>query len=114
MIRSLALAASVFLVFDASLAAAHTVTADEAPTQSVVYRDLNLTSPEGVATLKRRVALAVRSVCGDADSRDLRMQNLVQSCRHTAQAKSDPLVLAAITHAGQTFAGQSDLKVAAR
>jgi UrcA family protein len=107
-------AASMIIMMDAPLVSAHALPVEQAPTQTVVYRDLNLGSPEGVATLKHRVAWAVRAVCGEADSLDLHKQALIQQCRRDAQAKSGPMVLAAITHAGQNLAGQSDLKVASR
>jgi UrcA family protein len=112
--RATLLAAATLFFINVSVANAHSAVADEAPSRTVAYRDLNLSSPEGVAALRRRVSQAVQLVCGDSDSRDLATVNAVHTCRSTAKAKSDPLVVAAIAQAGQRYAGASTLRVASR
>jgi UrcA family protein len=84
------------------------------PTRTVIYRDLNLSTSEGQEEFRLRVSQAVRSVCGDADSRNLRMQSAIHDCRRAATARSEPMVVAVIAQAGQRLAGQPDLKIAAR
>jgi UrcA family protein len=54
--------------------------AQEAPTSvAVSYRDLNLKSEAGVKTLDRRLASAIRAVCGEHDG------SVVPEHRFTAQ-----------------------------
>ena len=57
-----------------------TAFAQEAPTSvAVSYRDLNLKSEAGVKTLDRRLASAIRAVCGEHDG------SVVPEHRFTAQ-----------------------------
>lgn len=58
----------------------------EQQSQTIGFADLDLTTPQGVATLDRRIANAVRSVCGWEDSRDLPAQSAVRECRAKAFA----------------------------
>ncbi|MFC3713200.1 UrcA family protein [Sphingoaurantiacus capsulatus] len=46
-----------------------TARAAPAPTQSVSYADLDLSSAAGVDSLNRRVRAAAKAVCGDAPAR---------------------------------------------
>ncbi len=46
-----------------------TAHAAPAPTQSVSYADLDLSSAAGVDSLNRRVRAAAKAVCGDAPAR---------------------------------------------
>jgi UrcA family protein len=112
--RTIILSAAVLFFIDTSVVNAHSAVADEAPSRTVAYRDLNLSSPEGISALRRRVSQAVQSVCGNSDARDLATVNAVHTCRNTAKAKSEPLVVAAIAQAGQRYAGASTLRVASR
>jgi UrcA family protein len=58
-----------------------------APQRSVSYADLNLSSPAGVATLDRRIDMAVTLVCASADLRDLRAWEAIDHCRAEARSK---------------------------
>lgn len=73
--------------------------ADEAPTRSVQYGDLDLTKPEGVVRLERRIAAAVRSVCQAADPRDVSLASKVQKCRKAARASASDKMQLAIANA---------------
>jgi UrcA family protein len=42
-------------------------TEGQAPTKTVSYRDLNLTNPQGIAALYRRITGAAQEVCGPAE-----------------------------------------------
>ena len=71
-------------------------------TQRVSYRDLDLSRPEGAATLQRRLRQAASQVCPEQPSVALvgtLMQ--VRRCQRTALATAQPQVLAAIAAAGQ-------------
>jgi UrcA family protein len=68
----------------AALGAAPALARDSAPTprsQIVRYSDLNLSSVAGRQTLDRRIAVAVRQVCGQASDADIRGKNAVHRCR---------------------------------
>lgn len=78
-------------------AAAHA----ETVSTSVSYADLDLSSPQGQATLKTRIAMAVNTVCGSANGAiDLAQRMEVNKCRSAAmhnafaQAKLNQPVLA--------------------
>jgi UrcA family protein len=62
--------------------------ADDLPTRTVHYADLDLTRPEGVARLERRIAAAARSVCPTDDPRDLGLAMKIQKCRKAARASA--------------------------
>jgi UrcA family protein len=49
----------------AAVALAAPLAAQELPCVTVNYRDLNLATPPGAATLYRRISGAARSVCGE-------------------------------------------------
>jgi UrcA family protein len=69
--------------------------AGDLPTRTVRYGDLDLTQPEGVIRLERRVAAAVRSVCRAEDPRDLSLAVKVNKCRKIARhSASDQTQLA--------------------
>jgi UrcA family protein len=72
--------------------------ADNTETVSVVvkYGDLNVSNPEGAATLYRRIATAARNVCGsyDTDSWHRVSRASVEACVHKAIAD-------AVTKVGQ-------------
>jgi len=55
---------------------------------SVASTDLDLASAAGVATMKHRIAVAVREVCGTADVRDSQDMADYDSCRTEATANA--------------------------
>jgi UrcA family protein len=73
--------------------------ADEIPTRTVRYADLDLTRPEGVTRLERRIAAAARSVCPTDDSRDLRLAMKIKKCREAARASAHDQTKLAIADA---------------
>ena len=56
----------------------------EIRTLTVDYSDLNLASPSGVATLRTRLAIASRNVCGENDGRELAVTADMLACRDAA------------------------------
>jgi UrcA family protein len=72
----------------APVALSATVTENDAPKIVVRYGDLNLSTPDGAATLLRRIDAAARQVCPDAYARDLRVKALARECRRTATANA--------------------------
>jgi UrcA family protein len=57
-----------------------------AETRIVTYADLDLASAAGRAVLDRRIATAVRAVCGRAAIQDLNALQQVALCRDEAEA----------------------------
>jgi len=58
--------------------------------QIVRYADLDLATPAGRSALDRRLAFAVREVCGDASDVDVHGKNVVSRClAQTARAISE-------------------------
>jgi UrcA family protein len=55
-------------------------TSDGLPRVAVQYGDLNVDSDAGRRALTSRLTRAARSVCPDADARDLRTRSAGQSC----------------------------------
>ena len=66
------------IILIATVAAAQPANAES---RIVSYADLDLTSPEGQATLDRRIATAVARVCGNDWPIALRFSRQVQRCR---------------------------------
>lgn len=50
----------------------------------VSYRDLDLSSPQGMSTLYARIRSAVHAVCPREDTRDLQRLNEMRQCRWSA------------------------------
>lgn len=50
--------------------------------------DLDLTAPEGMQSLERRVRKAANDVCGTVPVRDLRMRSLVAECHAQVRASA--------------------------
>ena len=71
--------AAVSLGITASPAVAETATV------GVAHADLNLSTPEGMATLEGRVRAAVRKVCGTAEIRRIRDSADQKRCTRQAQ-----------------------------
>jgi UrcA family protein len=64
---------SVALAVSSILGSAAVARVDEVPTQIVHFADLNLTNPEGVKVLQRRVSQAIFAVCGSWGEREMRV-----------------------------------------
>ncbi len=82
-------------------------------THEVSYNDLDLTSQAGRDHLDQRLRVAVKQVCGSANSRDLREMLQVRRCRREALATSThgrDLAIANSTHRqGMAMAAVSKL-----
>lgn len=70
-------------------------------TKSVLVHvvDLNLGSPDGQRVLRRRIASALSSVCGDIDPHDLARSASIAACRKRAMRDAQPQVESAIARA---------------
>lgn len=79
---------------------------------AVRYSDLDLTTNVGTHTLQTRINHAARTVCGNADIRDLLGMADVQHCRQVALNSAAPQVEVAIAQArtGRAFAA-NDVRV---
>jgi len=85
-----------FLAAGLLLAAAQPVFAENAETTVTVspdreqihrlvsYGDLDLSGPQGMNTLNKRIKSAVYAVCPREDTRDLQRLNGMRQCRHSA------------------------------
>jgi len=97
-IRLRGLVATAIFSTLASSFAAVCAAADESSTVSeiVKYGDLDVSKPQGAATLYRRIVLAAKDVCGqrDAASFDLTFRARLEACVHKATAD-------AVTKVGQ-------------
>lgn len=62
--------------------------ADDVPSVTVSYSDLNLSTDEGNVTLYRRIVNAARHVCPPIDAHDLSSISRSQSCRADAIARA--------------------------
>ena len=58
----------------------------EERSQTVGFADLDLTTQQGIERFDRRIANAVRTVCGWEDPRDLAIKRAVRECRAQAFA----------------------------
>jgi UrcA family protein len=65
----------------------------------VSFADLNLASDAGQKALQRRIAFAARSVCDQADPRDLDYMRAVSECRKEAITNAQPAYQAAVAAA---------------
>jgi UrcA family protein len=74
--------------FAASVTAFAGTAALDAPSVSVRYDDLNLSTTAGVDTLYRRISVAARSVCPDVYSRDPSVVIAANRCQSAAVAKA--------------------------
>ena len=86
------------------------------PSQEVRYADLDLASAAGQAALDQRVRRAATHVCG-GQSRELREQGLINSCRDiaiAAVASQRELAVANARRGAQVAATGTALRVAAR
>jgi UrcA family protein len=104
--RALALAALACACV-ASPVFASTAPADSA-SEKVTYRDLNIGTPSGAATLYQRIRAAARDVCGE-EGRGLDEQRAWRSCYHTAVSEAvaqvnNPLLTQASRGQSSSFA----------
>jgi len=87
--------AGATLVAGAALANPVEVVGRDGPARVVVsYGDLNLSTDEGVRTLRQRLDWAVRYVEGYADERDLKAQAACQRDHRHAMQMADAIVAA--------------------
>jgi len=61
---------------------------DDAPSVTVRYDDLDLSTPTGADALYRRISKAARQVCPSANSRDLSVVDASEHCQATAVAQA--------------------------
>ncbi len=73
--------------------------AGDVPTRIVQYGDLDLTGPEGVTRLERRIAAAARSMCPADDLRNLNALMGTKKCRDAAIASAERQTKVAIADA---------------
>jgi UrcA family protein len=84
---------------------------DVAPTRTVFYGDLDLTSSPGQQTLDRRLGNAVNSLCGERDIRDLGLYRAYRMCRDAAQASTRAQVMIAMASAHRRLTGHESQTV---
>jgi UrcA family protein len=85
--KTLLAIAAAAAAFGAAPAAAGDLPTAPPAIQIVRYTDLNLATDAGRAALDRRIARAVREVCGRASDADVHGKNVVGRCRvETASA----------------------------
>ncbi|HEV7444952.1 MAG TPA: UrcA family protein [Steroidobacteraceae bacterium] len=89
------IATAIFSALASSFAAV-CAAADGTVSETVKYEDLNVSNPQGAATLYRRIAKAADDVCGSyhVDSRNLESKASLNACIHKAIAD-------AVTKVGQ-------------
>lgn len=78
---------------------------DESRTVRVSYADLDLTHPDGLTQLERRVETATDRVCASHGTLDLKSRMATRQCRDTALANAMGKVqLAALKASSQQYA----------
>jgi UrcA family protein len=82
-IRYLAAVATGLLAASAN-AGALTQISDAAPSRTVWFGDLDLTAPQGIATLHHRIVEAARAVCPQPDITNLSRVALARACQNQA------------------------------
>ena len=97
----------IFIPALAVLIVAASPAAAEPASVTVSYADLNLRTSAGKMVLDRRIAQAVRAVCGDVPAADLVAAHEARVCAAAAHAD-------AITKVGVAVARASDVRIAAR
>lgn len=87
--RNVAVAALTVLASLIAMESASAGVSDgDAPSVTVRYGDLNLTSQEGIARLYRRIGSAAAVVCSARDGRDLMRKTLWHDCYNHAVANA--------------------------
>jgi UrcA family protein len=84
----IALAVLPALFTGESAIAAASRAAEDPPSVTVRYQDLNLNSPEGIAVLYHRLRSAAAEICGPLDSRELARKVLWNDCFDHAVANA--------------------------
>ena len=111
MVKPLALIALPLSLATPALAASDP-TAERASV-TVSYRDLDLATPAGTATLRHRIALAVTRVTGDADSRDAGVRQAVRHNRAVAMAGAEAQMQIALAQTNVHYAAAAPSTTAA-
>jgi UrcA family protein len=104
-VLALAVSASTIALVSGAPAKAETLT------RYVSYADLDLSSPEGVTTLKHRIDRAISDVCGRDRPGGLKAASEARKCRREASVSASTQMMAAIDKArgeAYAFAGKSD------
>ncbi len=87
--RSIATFGATLVLATAATLAAMPATASTVESKAVVfYRDLDLTQPAGLQTLKRRIADAVDRVCGSAPRLTIGERQAHQACLSGARSEA--------------------------
>jgi UrcA family protein len=83
------IAAAIFSTVASGFSAA-SIAADttDAPQVVVQYQDLDLSNPQGAATLYRRISAAAERVCPHLESYDLSAKSHADACMHKAIANA--------------------------
>jgi len=76
----------LFGTLASGLAVVSSAADSDAPHVLVKYADLNVSSPEGAATLYARIRMAAGEVCRSFDSREFATKNALDTCIHKAIA----------------------------
>lgn len=105
---------SVALALSSILGSASAARVADIPTQIVHFADLDLTSPEGVKVLQRRVSQAIVAVCGSLDIGDLEQTRMTMACRRDAGKSAATQVAAAIDNSGRLAARVEPIRLAGR
>jgi UrcA family protein len=85
-----------------------------APSVSVSYADLDLSSGNGRQTLEGRVARAAATLCSEAGRKDLERATWEHRCLSTALSKARADMSRAVTDSAVRTASKSTVVVAAR
>ena len=80
-------------------------------TVKVSYADLNLANADGRATFDRRIAIAIRHVCGPTNQRDFAMDKAARRCASTARESVRPAVQLAHRNAARRQLAARDMSV---
>ncbi len=88
---------------------ANAATLQAGPSLQVRHADLDLTRAHDVARLNQRIARAARTVCGNADLRDLGAMAAMNKCRVVAVANAAAGVELAVARANRGSALASAL-----
>ena len=79
-------ASAIFGALTCGAATVCNATEMDPPQTTVKFADLNVSNPQGAATLYARIQRAARQVCASFDGRDLRSKARMDACVHQAIA----------------------------
>lgn len=94
----------------ALLASVPAIAGDEKSVK-VSYADLNLSSANGRAVFDRRIASAIRNVCGPTNQRDFAMDKAARRCASTSRESVRPAVELAHRNAASRQLAARDMSV---